>query len=111
MFLVKKGFANRDISATKGKVIDIKDKKLASSLLEAGFISKYSEKDMSNNEMTKKIKELEEEVSSKDNEIQSLNDRIAQLEEELNSKSNDSSNNENDDENLIDSSSDNENNE
>ena len=58
MFLVKKGFANRDISATKGKVIDIKDKKLASSLLEAGFISKYSEKDMSNNEMTKKIKEL-----------------------------------------------------
>ena len=44
--------------------------------------------------MTKKIKELEEEVSSKDNEIQSLNDRIAQLEEELNSKSNDSENNE-----------------
>lgn len=111
MFLVKKGFANRDISASKGKVIDIKDKKLASSLLEAGFISKYSEKDMSNNEMTKKIKELEEEVSSKDNEIQFLNDRIAQLEEELNSKSNDSSDNENNDESLNDDSSDNKNNE
>lgn len=98
MFLVEKGFANRNISASKGKVIDIKDKKLASSLLEAGFISNYSEKDIPNNEMKKKIKELEKEISSKNNEIQSLNDRIAQLEEELNSKSNDSSDNENNDE-------------
>lgn len=44
MYLVNKGFANSQISASKGKVIDIKDKSLATALESAGFVTPYSEK-------------------------------------------------------------------
>ena len=53
MYLVNKGFANSQISASKGKVIDIKDKSLATALESAGFVTPYSEKAMSNKEMEK----------------------------------------------------------
>ena len=58
MYLVEKGFANGTISASKGKVIEIKDKALASSLLEAGYIVPFSKKDMSNKEKDEEIKRL-----------------------------------------------------
>lgn len=58
MYLVNKGFANSQISASKGKVIDIKDKSLATALESAGFVTPYSEKAMSNKEMEKTIKDL-----------------------------------------------------
>lgn len=86
MFLVEKGFANNEISASKGKVIEIKDKSLASALLEAGYISPYSEKEISNKEAKETIKKLEKELASKDSEIATLNDMISELEEKLNAK-------------------------
>ncbi len=86
MFLVEKGFANNEISATKGKVIEIKDKSLATALLEAGYISSYSEKDIPNKEAKETIKKLEKELASKDSEIATLNTKILELEEKLNAK-------------------------
>lgn len=97
MYLVNKAFANNKISASKGKVIDIKDKSLASALIEAGYISNYSEKEMSNKEMEKTIKDLNKQISEKDSEIQSLNDKIAELEEELKVKLKENSDEENED--------------
>lgn len=85
MYLVLKGFANNTISAVKGKVVKIDDKKLASSLLDAGYIAPYSEKEMSNKEAKETIAKLQSELVEKDNEIQSLKDRITELETELNS--------------------------
>lgn len=87
MYLVNKAFANNKISASKGKVIDIKDKSLASALESAGFISPYSEKAMTNKEMEKTIKDLTKQLNDKDSEIQTLSDRIAELEKELKLKS------------------------
>lgn len=83
MYLVNKAFANNKISASKGKVIDIKDKSLATALESAGFISPYSEKAMTNKELEKTIKDLTKQLSDKDSEIQNLNNRIVELEEEL----------------------------
>ena len=83
MYLVNKAFANSQISASKGKVIDIKDKSLATALESAGFVTPYSEKAMSNKEMEKTIKDLTKQLNDKDSEIQTLSDRIAELEEEL----------------------------
>lgn len=83
MYLVNKAFANNKISASKGKVIDIKDKSLATALESAGFISPYSEKAMTNKELEKTIKDLTKQLNDKYSEIQNLNSRIAELEEEL----------------------------
>lgn len=88
MYLVNKGFANSKISASKGKVIDIKDKSLAIALENAGFITFYSEKAMSNKEMEKTINDLTKQLNDKDSEIQTLSDRIVELEEELKLKEN-----------------------
>jgi TolA-binding protein len=88
MYLVNKGFANSKISASKGKVIDIKDKSLATALEKAGFITFYSEKAMSNKEMEKTINDLTKQLNDKDSEIQTLSDRIVELEEELKLKEN-----------------------
>lgn len=88
MYLVNKGFANSKISASKGKVIDIKDKSLATALENAGFITFYSEKAMSNKEMEKTINDLTKQLNDKDSEIQTLSDRIVELEEELKLKEN-----------------------
>lgn len=82
MYLVEKGFANGAISASKGKVVEIKDKELASSLLEAGYIVPFSKKDMSNKEKDEEIKRLNSELEKKDAEIQSLNNTISTLETE-----------------------------
>lgn len=97
MYLVNKGFANSQISASKGKVIDIKDKSLATALESAGFVTPYSEKAMSNKEMEKTIKDLTKQLNDKDSEIQTLSNRIAELEEELNLKSEENTDNENKD--------------
>lgn len=97
MYLVNKGFANSQISASKGKVIDIKDKSLATALESAGFVTPYSEKAMSNKEMEKTIKDLTKQLNDKDSEIQTLSNRIAELEEELNLKSEENTDDENKD--------------
>lgn len=108
MYLVNKGFANSQISASKGKVIDIKDKSLATALESAGFVTPYSEKAMSNKEMEKTIKDLTKQLNDKDSEIQTLSNRIAELEEELNLKSEENTDDENKD-NLDSEASDDEN--
>ena len=91
MYLVNKGFANSYITASKGKVIDIKDKSLAKALESAGFISTYSEKVMSNKEMEKTIKDLTKQLDDKDSEIQTLKDKVTELEEELKVKAEENS--------------------
>lgn len=88
MYLVNKGFANNEISASKGKVIDVRNKSLASALEKAGFITPYSEKEMSNKEMEKTIKDLTNKLNEKDSEIQNLLDRISELEEIQNNLTN-----------------------
>ena len=87
MYLVLKGFANNTISAVKGKTVKIEDKKLASALLDAGFIAPYSEKEISNKEAKETITKLQSQLVEKDVEIQSLKDKITELEAELNNAS------------------------
>lgn len=87
MFIVLKSFASNTISATKGKIIKIKDKSIISSLVEAGYIAPYSEKEISNKEAKEEINRLTSQLADKDNEIQSLKDRIIELEEKINTES------------------------
>ena len=55
MFTVLKGFTSETVSASKGKVIEIKDKSVADALLKAGVIAPYSKKEMSNKEKDTEI--------------------------------------------------------
>lgn len=45
MYIVLKSFAGKEYSGTKGKLIEIKDKDFAKSLIKAGFIAEYSKQD------------------------------------------------------------------
>lgn len=45
MYIVLKSFAGKEYSGTKGKLIEIKDKDFAKSLIKAGFITEYSKQD------------------------------------------------------------------
>ncbi len=83
MYEVLKGFANNEINATKGKIVDINDKKLASSLLEAGYIKVASKKEVSSKEKDDEIKKLSTELAEKDAIIGDLQTKIAELEELL----------------------------
>lgn len=107
MYEVLKGFANNEINATKGKIVDINDKKLASSLLEAGYIKVASKKEVSSKEKDDEIKKLSTELAEKDAIIEDLQTKIAELEEllsklEENNASNDDEKNE--DDNTLDDS-------
>ena len=66
----------------QGRKKKLDDKKLISSLLEAGYIAPYSEKEISNKEAKETIAKLQSQLAEKDVEIQSLKDRIAELEAE-----------------------------
>lgn len=70
MYKVIKGFTSEKISASKGKVIDIKDKKLVNNLIDAGVIEPFSNKELSSVE--------------KDNEITFLKSEVTRLEQEKN---------------------------
>jgi len=83
MYLVLKGFANNEISAVKGKVIKNIDKKLASALIEAGYITPYSKQDMSNKEKDDELKNLNSQLVEKDAEIQTLKDKVEELEKTI----------------------------
>lgn len=109
MYEVLKGFANNEINATKGKIVDINDKKLASSLLEAGYIKVASKKEVSSKEKDDEIKKLSTELAEKDAIIEDLQTKIAELEEllsklEENNASNDDEKNKNEDDNTLDDS-------
>ncbi len=81
MFTVLKGFTSETVSASKGKVIEIKDKSVADALLKAGVIAPYSKKEMSNKEKDTEIQNLKDQLSEKDTEIQTLNDIISEMEQ------------------------------
>ena len=104
MYEVLKGFANNKINATKGKIVDINDKKLASSLLEAGYIKAASKKDASSKEKDDEIKKLSTELAEKDAIIEDLQTKIAELEEILTSIENYNDDNKNEDENTLEDS-------
>lgn len=107
MFLVKQGFVIDGITATKGKTINLTDKKLIKKLVDANLITEYSAKEASNkelqkqvqelvktnNELTNRITELEEENQSLKDEISSFNlkSNEAPSEDDGNSNSDDNS--------------------
>lgn len=111
---VLKGFVNYEINATKGKIIEIKNKELASSLLEAGYISVVTKKEVSFKEKEEEIKKLSTELAQKEVENQKLQIQIAELEEklrnlenvdnEISNNSGDSNNKVNEDDNTLDNS-------
>lgn len=104
MYEVLKGFANNEINATKGKIVNINDKKLASSLLEAGYIRLASKKDASSKEKDDEIKKLSEELAEKDALIEELQAKNTELEEILSSLENSNDDNKNEDENTLEDS-------
>lgn len=86
MFLVLKSFTNGVLTASKGKVIEIKDKKVSDILLKAGVVASYSKKEMTNAEKDKEIVNLNKTISDMQVIIDALteenNDLKAKLEEQ-----------------------------
>ena len=76
MYIVLKSFAGKEYSGTKGKLIEIKDKDFAKSLIKAGFIAEYSKQDKKNADKDKEIVELKSTISK-------LTDENTKLEAEL----------------------------
>lgn len=72
MYRVVKGFTSQNISASKGKIIDIKDKKIINNLLDAGVIEPFSNKEVSAAEKDKEITFLKGEVSRLEQEKSAL---------------------------------------
>lgn len=68
MYKVLKGFTSENISASKNKVIEITDKSLANSLIDAGLIEPFSNKEMSSAEKDKEISMLKAEVKKLEDE-------------------------------------------
>lgn len=63
MFKVLKAFTTGELTSSKGKVIEIKDKKVSDMLLKAGIIAKYDKSDASSNDLQKQITQLESELA------------------------------------------------
>ena len=100
MFLVKQGFVIDGITATKGKTINLTDNKLIKKLVDAKNLNYFDalEKQVqelvkTNNELTNRITELEEENQSLKDEISSFNlkSNEAPSEDDGNSNSDDNS--------------------
>ena len=84
MYKVIKGFTSEKVSASKGKIIDIKDKKIANNLINAGVIESFSGKELSSLEKDKEIEFLKSEVVRLEEENSSLKNEKEQLESTLN---------------------------
>lgn len=84
MYKVIKGFTSEQISASKGKVIDIKDKKVANNLISAGVIEPISNKEISSAEKDKEIASLQAEVIRLEQENSVLVAQNEELQESLN---------------------------
>jgi hypothetical protein len=69
-------FASKDFTGMKGKIVEIKDKELASSLLENGYIEEVSSNDKEG--LEKEITELKSVISNLNEENEKL---IKELEE------------------------------
>lgn len=83
MYKVIKGFTSEKISASKGKIIDIKDKKIAKNLINAGLVETISNKEISNSQKDKDIKQLKSEVEKLEQERKVLIDENIQLKKSI----------------------------
>lgn len=77
MYIVLKSFAGKEYSGTKGKLIEIKDKDFAKSLIKAGFIAEYSKQE--NADKDKEIVELKSTISKLTDENTKLEEEKAEL--------------------------------
>ena len=109
MFIVLKSFTNGTITASKNKVIEIKDKKVSENLLKAGVIAPYSKKEQTNAEKDKEIVNLNKTIADMQTIIDTLTAEKAELEAKLEEKTSDlastSSENDGDDTDNADNSS------
>ena len=69
MFKVLKAFTTGELTSSKGKVIEIKDKKVSDMLLKAGIIAKYDKSDASSDDLQKQITQLESEKEKLESEL------------------------------------------
>ncbi len=69
MFKVLKAFTTGELTSSKGKVIEIKDKKVSDMLLKAGIIVKYDKSDASSDDLQKQITQLESEKEKLESEL------------------------------------------
>lgn len=89
MFIVLKSFTNGTITASKNKVIEIKDKKVSDTLLKAGVIAPYSKKEQTNAEKDKEIVNLNKTIADMQIIIDTLTAEKAELEAKLEEKTSD----------------------
>ena len=85
MFLVKQGFVIDGITATKGKTINLTDKKLIKKLVDANLITEYSAKEASNKELQKQVQELVKTNNELTNRITELEEENQSLKDEISS--------------------------
>lgn len=69
MFKVLKAFTTGGLTSSKGKIIDIKDKKVSDMLLKAGIIEKYDKSDTSSDDLQRQITQLESEKEKLESEL------------------------------------------
>ena len=69
MFKVLKAFTTGGLTSSKGKIIDIKDKKVSDMLLKAGIIEKYDKSDASSDDLQRQITQLESEKEKLESEL------------------------------------------
>lgn len=102
MFIVLKSFTNGIITASKNKVIKVKDKKISDTLLKAGVIAPYSKEEQTSAEKDKKIVNLNKTIADMQAIIDTLTventDLKAKLEEKTSDLAPDSSDGEEDNE-------------
>lgn len=82
MFIVLKSFTNGTITASRNKVIEIKDKKISDTLLRAGVIAPYSKKEQTSAEKDKEIVNLNKTIV----DMQIIIDTLTAEKEELEAK-------------------------
>lgn len=74
-------FASKDFTGMKGKIVEIKDKELASSLLENGYIEEVSSNDKEG--LEKEITELKSVISNLNEENEKLLKELEEIKSSL----------------------------
>lgn len=83
MFIVLKSFAGKSCSGTKGKTINIEDKKLVDSLKKAGYIADYSKQDQKNANRDKEIVDLKSAISNLEKQVEDLEKENQELKNQI----------------------------
>jgi len=82
MYIVTKSFSGV-VSGTKGKVIELKDKKIIKELLRAGYIEEYNAKTQSSNELKKENEALKKTIEDLEKEIADLKTQLEEAQNQL----------------------------